>query len=204
MRQEQRGRQHTAAGRAGNDGTNDPVPMNPVLPREASRRRRLRRNATCTMDGAGALEAELDRLSFLRIDGLRAAWAQRFGSDAPPIRSGDVLLRLMGWKVQANVFGGLDAKTERKLRDIAEALERDGTYEPKIRHDLSPGVELTREWKGVVHKVIVMADGFQYLGKRYASLSDIARTITGTRWSGPRFFGLEQRAARTVKAKAAP
>ena len=83
--------------------------------------------------------------------------------------------------------------TERRLGEIGKALERDGDYEPKVRRDFSPGVVLTREWKGTIHKVTVMAQGFQYLGKRYKSLSDIARTITGTRWSGPGFFGLEQK-----------
>ena len=68
--------------------------------------------------------------------------------------------------------------------------------QPKVRRNFAPGVELTREWKGVIHKVIVTAGGFQHLGKQYRSLSDIARTITGTRWSGPRFFGLEQKPAR--------
>ena len=93
-------------------------------------------------------------------------------------------------------MGGLDAVTERKLRDVATALERDGSYERKVRRELSSGVVLTREWKGVIHKVTVTADGFLHLGQRYKSLSDIARTITGTRWSGPRFFGLEQKSTR--------
>ena len=74
----------------------------------------------------------------------------------------------------------------------------------KSARDLSPGVVLTREWKGVIHKVTVMAGGFQHLGKRYGSLSDIARTITGTRWSGPRFFGLEQKERPNLKKRVAP
>ena len=84
-------------------------------------------------------------------------------------------------------MGGLDAGTGRKLRDVATALERDGSYEPKVRRELSSGVVLTREWKGVIHKVTVTADGFQHRGQR---------SITGTRWSGPRFFGLEQKSTR--------
>ena len=78
----------------------------------------------------------------------------------------------------------MDAATARMLREVATGLELDGTYEPKIRNDLAPGVVLTREWKGLTHTVTVIADGFQHHGKRYRSLSDIARTITGTRWSG--------------------
>jgi hypothetical protein len=149
---------------------------------------------------ANDMDEELSRISTLALDALRAVWRQRFDADPPPIRSCDVLLRLLAWRIQAEAYGGLDAKTERKLRDIATALDRDGTYEPPIMRTLSPGIVVTREWKGTVHKVTVTADGFQHLGKRYRSLSDIARTITGTRWSGPRFFGLEQRSARPAKA----
>jgi hypothetical protein len=61
---------------------------------------------------------------------------------------------------------------------------------------------LSREWKGVIHQVTAAEAGFDYLGKRYRSLSDIARTITGTRWSGPRFFGLERKAAPTSQVAA--
>jgi hypothetical protein len=138
-------------------------------------------------------ESEVAALAALTIGELKAAWSKRFHEDPPRVRSRQLLLRLFAWQIQVEALGGLDASTERKLRDISKALERDGTYEPKIRHDLSPGIVLTREWKGEIHKVTATADGFDFRGKRYKSLSDIARTITGTRWSGPRFFGLEQR-----------
>lgn len=138
------------------------------------------------------------RLSSLGMAGLRSEWKTQFGMEPPPVRSRAILRRLIAWRLQADVFGGLDAKTERHLQSIAMQLERDGAYEPKIRSNLAPGIELTREWKGAVHKVTVVPGGFQYLGKNYASLSDIARTITGTRWSGPRFFGLEQKARRRI------
>jgi hypothetical protein len=142
------------------------------------------------------IDAELTAIARLPIAELRKAWANRFGDTSPAIRSRDILLRLLAWRMQADASSGLDAITERKLRDISKALEHDGDYEPKIRRDLSPGIVLTREWKGAIHKVTVTADGFQYLGRRYGSLSDIARMITGTRWSGPRFFGLEQKEQR--------
>jgi hypothetical protein len=139
------------------------------------------------------IETLLREWTPLLLGGLRSAWRQRFGEAPPLIRSRDVLLRLMAWRIQAEAYGGLDAKTQRKLDSIAETLERGGDYAPKAAHSLSPGVVLTREWKGNVHRVTVLAEGFQYLGKSYGSLSDIARTVTGTRWSGPRFFGLEQK-----------
>jgi hypothetical protein len=149
------------------------------------------------------MEAELSALGKLPIGDLKLAWADRFNEEPPTTRSRDLLVRLLAWRMQEEALGGLDAVTARKLRDIAAALERDGTYEPKVRRDLSSGVVLTREWKGVIHKVTVTADGFQHRGQRFKSLSDIARTITGTRWSGPRFFGLEQKSARQSQ-QAAP
>jgi hypothetical protein len=145
--------------------------------------------------GARDIEKELARLAALDLDQLRREWKSKFNVAPPSVRSRDTLLRLLGWQIQATTLGRIDAVTEGKLRRIAKALEGDGDYEPKIRHDVSSGVVLTREWKGVIHKVTVTAGGFQHLGKQYGSLSDIARTITGTRWSGPRFFGLEQKEA---------
>jgi hypothetical protein len=147
---------------------------------------------------SGKVAAELARLPSLDLEGLRSEWMTQFGTQPPPVRSRKILRQLIAWQLQADAFGGLDAKTERLLQSIAIQLERDGTYEPKTRRDLAPGIELTREWKGTIHRVTVATDGFQYLGKSYASLSDIARTITGTRWSGPRFFGLEQKSKRKI------
>src|SRR5271170_7074283 len=132
------------------------------------------------------MEAELGSLAGLSIKQLKKAWSEWLDTTPPAIRSRDILLRLLAWQIQAKCSGDLDTPTAHKLRDIAKALERDGNYEPQIRHDLSPGVVLTREWKGIIYKVTVTADGFQHQGKRYKSLSDIARRITGTRWSGPR------------------
>jgi hypothetical protein len=110
-----------------------------------------------------------------------------------------VLLRELAWALQANAFGGLNSMTERRLKQIADSLDRGEAITSKIRRDLPPGVVLTREWKGVVHTVTVTTEGFQHLGRRYASLSDIARAITGTRWSGPRFFGLDDKASCKTK-----
>ncbi|HWA91176.1 MAG TPA: DUF2924 domain-containing protein [Rhizomicrobium sp.] len=148
---------------------------------------------------AGAVEIELIKLARLPIKDLRDVWKKRLGSEPPAIRSREVMARLLAWRVQAEDSGGLDLPSERKLREIGDALERTGTYEPKQRRDLSPGVFVTREWKGVVHRVAVTTGGFEYDGRRFKSLSDVARTITGTRWSGPRFFGLEQKTERLTR-----
>ena len=138
---------------------------------------------------------DFSSLRNMNVNDLRSMWKERVDIEPPNNRSAHLLRRLLAWQLQIRSDGGLNRLTARKLNDIAFALERDGRYEPKALRHLSPGVVLTREWKGVVHTVTVLAGGFQYLDKRYGSLSDIARTITGTRWSGPRFFRLEHKKA---------
>jgi hypothetical protein len=145
---------------------------------------------------AHPLESELNDLARRAIGDLRRVWTDRLETTPPHTRSRDLLLRMLRWNIQEKAFGGLDAETRRTLAKVAAALERDGSYEPKIRRGISPGAVLTREWKGILYRVTVQAGGYQLAGKRYKSLSDIARTITGTRWSGPRFFGLEQKPGR--------
>lgn len=158
-----------------------------------SRQQKDRRQNAAGQIHTNELQTDIESLRDLDIKGLRSLWKVRVGNEPPNNRSAHLLRRLLAWQIQVRAFGNLNSVTARKLRAIATTLERDGTYEPKTRRDLSLGVVLTREWKGTIHKVTVMEGGFQYLDKRYGSLSDIARTITGTRWSGPRFFGLEQK-----------
>ena len=144
-------------------------------------------------DGEQLLGTQLSATKNQSISQLRALWHDRFGDRSPAIRSSAVLRKLLSWRLQAEAMGDLDNATRRTLATIAGGLERGISYEPKVRRSLSAGVVLAREWKGVTHKVTVTTQGFQHLDKHYRSLSDIARTITGTRWSGPRFFGLEQK-----------
>ena len=196
------GRQHHAA--AGYGLTQTLAEEASRSPHDESRGRSRVRPRRGPIERPEDIETELKRLEPLGLEALRKTWLQRFKHEAPSVRSRDVLLRMLAWEIQAAAYGGMEGRAIRKLRSIAEALERDGTYEPKVRHDLTPGVELSREWKGILHKVIVTTDGFQHLGRRYGSLSDIARMITGTRWSGPRFFGLEQRPGHARGKAAAP
>jgi len=139
------------------------------------------------------LTIDFSSLRNMNVNDLRSMWKERVDIEPPNNRSAHLLRRLLAWQLQVGINGGLNRLTARRLSEIAVALERDGRYELKTQRHLSPGVVLTREWKGVIHSVTVSAGGFQYLGKRYGSLSDVARTITGTRWSGPRFFHLEQK-----------
>ncbi len=166
----------------------------------AHRRLHSRTSADCA--GRESIDFEISALTDLPVSELRKAWRKRFAGDAPSVRSRSILCRLLVHRLQSDAMGDLDSATERALIKIGEALHRGESYEPKIRGGFSPGVILSREWRGVIHRVTTADGGFDYLGKRYRSLSEIARAITGTRWSGPRFFGLEQKIVPTSRAAA--
>lgn len=132
------------------------------------------------MTGAGAAAAEAAALEGLGLEALRAIWRERYGAP-PTLRSPELLAMMLAWRIQADVDGGLDADTRRMLR-------RPGSSAGPVTQS---GTRLTREWQGVKHEVVTLSDGgYVYGGDRYKSLSQIARLITGTRWNGPRFFGL--------------
>ena len=101
------------------------------------------------------------------------------------------MARVLAYRLQEVAFGGLKPATRRRLQQIAKALAADPRASIVDSPSIKPGTRLVREWKGRPHTVTVVEDGFQYSGKRYSSLSEIARLITGTRWSGPLFFGLK-------------
>ena len=99
--------------------------------------------------------------------------------------------RRLAYELQVRAYGGLKTET-RRLRRLYEAFKADPDYTPLPNYGLKPGTMLTRGWKGATHRVGVMDDGFEYQGKRYKSLSEIAGRITGTKWSGPAFFGFRE------------
>jgi len=121
---------------------------------------------------------------------LRARWKRIFRTDPPPKLSRDLLIRALAYQLQEEAEGGLDTRTKRRLGSLARSHEAGGT--PTLPSSLRPGTQLIREWRGRTHRVTVLAEGFDYAGRRYRSLSRIAREITGTRWSGPSFFGLKK------------
>lgn len=139
------------------------------------------------------LEAEIARLGGLGLAELREIWSQCLGSP-PRIASTELTRRWLAWELQARVRGGFDAATRRRLRQLAKSFKAEAGA--KAAHDpaLKPGTVLTREWNGMTHRVVVLEKGFAWNGQNYGSLSEIAFRITNTRWSGPRFFGLRQRA----------
>ena len=140
-----------------------------------------------------SIAAEISALSGLRITELRSAWIQRFRCSAPSIQSTDVMRRLFAWRLQAEAYGGLTPAMMVKLDQTRSAIARGNSAISSQVAGLHSGAVLVREWRGVEHRVEVVDDGFLHQGQQYTSLSEVARAITGTRWSGPRFFGLDQR-----------
>jgi hypothetical protein len=132
---------------------------------------------------AAAIEAEIARLRALALDVLRRRWRAVFGRTPPKALRKDLLGRMIAWRLQERAFGGLD----RESLTFLDGLARHGG---SPRRRLKPGTVLVRDYRGQRHTVTVAADGFEWQGTTYASLSAIARAITGTAWSGPRFFAL--------------
>lgn len=138
------------------------------------------------MSNTSEIEAEVEALAGLGLDALRESWRVRIGPP-PKLRSADLLRQLLAWHLQAHYHGGLDHDTRRKLGGRGPTV-REG------RH-LGTGAILRRDWQGQRIEVVVEPDGFRWYGTLWSSLSAIARTATGTRWNGPRFFGLRDPAA---------
>lgn len=129
----------------------------------------------------GGIEQLVAEIESLDLDGLRHFWRERYGA-APPLRSEPIMRQLLAWRVQAQAMGGLDAETRK-------ALARSGPVQPEGRH-LGVGARLTRIWRGREVTVVVEQDGFRWEDLVFSSLSAAATAIAGTRWNGPRFFGL--------------
>jgi hypothetical protein len=135
----------------------------------------------------------LVRLSEVTIFELRGEW-RRLHRTPPPTRlSRDLLIRGITYKLQERAYGGLSTAIARKLERAAADPPGRGAAKPMQPISLRPGTRLVREWHGVTHTALIHADGIEWRGQRYHSLSVVARKITGARWSGPRFFGLRQR-----------
>jgi len=136
-----------------------------------------------------AIEHRLDRIRSLGLEELRCEWRRLFHSDPPKI-SRDLLTLGVSYRLQEIEHGGLGKATRRKLQTMANDLRRTGRVGPTPSVSLKPGARLIREWHGRTHTITITENGFEYAGTSYASLSKIAKKITGAHWSGPRFFGL--------------
>jgi hypothetical protein len=138
------------------------------------------------------LEAEIARLDDLGLQELRQVWRQRLGPPPQHI-STELTRRRLAYELQVKVYGGLKPETRRRLKQLYKAFKVDPHHTPSSNLGLTSGLVLTREWNGTEHRVTVLEKGFEYRDEPYGSLSQVARRITGTRWSGPAFFGLKRR-----------
>jgi hypothetical protein len=159
-------------------------------------------------DPSRSIQAEIGSLRALTLDELRRRWRAMTGRKLPNGFPRFLLLRMVAYELQARVFGDLDKASIEYLDRIGDCLSSPAAQAakglaraqmvvpPVERLPIKPGSLLVREWKGVLHRVTVLKQGFAWNGEVYDSLSTIARAITGTEWSGPRFFGLRERKGR--------
>lgn len=133
------------------------------------------------------VEQRIGALRRLSTAELRAEWQRVWKRPAPGLGH-DLLRRAIGWKLQERAYGGLSRSTVIALKRNARRLG--GRPTPGSKRIAKPGTRLIRQWHGRTYFVSVLSDGFQYDDRRFSSLSQIAKVITGTTWSGPRFFGL--------------
>jgi hypothetical protein len=154
--------------------------------------------------GADRLKSDIEHLRALDIDALRIEWRNLFRKQTPKALPKSLLVKALACQLQAMALGDLDAQTLSVLD--AYAAKKDGRWRGRVRVDrrgrssplssgprIKPGSILIREWAGELHRVMALDVGFAWNGGTYRSLSEVARAITGTRWNGPRFFGLDRK-----------
>jgi hypothetical protein len=139
---------------------------------------------------AAELGAKLAALSVMRAEQLRSEWRRLYRALPPSRVSRDLLELGVAWKLQEQAQGGLGTGVARRLAEFAKTLSDGGDLVRSRAVRVRQGAKLVREWQGETITVLVRDDGFEWRGRCWRSLSVIAREITGTRWSGPRFFGL--------------
>ena len=145
-----------------------------------------------------ALDVEIARLRDLDIARLCSRWHSVFGRRPAPHLPRHLLFRILAYRLQADRLGDLDDES-RRLLDRSESPEDAGQNAAHLVRriaDIRPGTTLGREWNGRMQRVAVLAEGFAWNGKTYRSLSQVAFAITGTRWNGPRFFGLRDKPSK--------
>jgi hypothetical protein len=146
------------------------------------------------------LDVEIARLRDLDVGELRNRWKTVFGRRAPPHLPRHLLFRVLAYRLQADQLGDLDGECQRLL-DRSESPEKAGQRAVDLSRrtvNLRPGTVLGREWNRRMHRVTVLTDGYAWNGKNYLSLSKIALAITGTRWNGPKFFGLRDKSSNAA------
>ena len=144
------------------------------------------------------IPARLAALKTATTPELKAQWRELFDSEPPPFNRRYLESRL-AYRIQELAYGGLKPETIRRLERLGEELDGSDRKKSRVRADTMPiaGTRLIREWQGVEHVVTVTADGYEWQGQPYRSLSAVARQTTGTRWNGWVFFGLRNRRGRS-------
>jgi hypothetical protein len=149
------------------------------------------------------IEGEIAHLRDLDLKRLRARWQNEFGRLAPEHLTRHLLFWIIAYRLQADRLGDLDAETLKVLKqaagqeDPASAVSKNLAQLDQRRFAPPPGTVLVREWERTSHRVMVMPDGYAWNGKTFDSLSQVALAITGTKWNGPRFFGLRDKRPQT-------
>jgi len=146
-----------------------------------------------------SLQHEIAQLRDLDLDSLRTRWRNLFGRAAPLHLPKSLVLRIVAYRLQTNVYGDLGKGARRTLDRLVRERKGQGGSDTAPRPSLADprrlltGTLLRREWGGVMHRVVMVDDGFVWNGATYTSLSKVAYAITGTRWNGPRFFGMREK-----------
>lgn len=144
-----------------------------------------------------SLDEEIAQLRDFDLKGLQARWRSAFRKVAPPHLPPHLLFGILAYRLQVDEHGDLEPTTARALAQSGGTQSREQiagrlTRLDRRQNNAEPGTVLMREWKGCQHRVMVMADGYSWNGKTYKSLSAVAFAMTGTKWNGPRFFGLRE------------
>ncbi len=131
---------------------------------------------------------QISALAEMNMDALKKLWRELYDT-APPGINRTYMIRRLTYRIQEIAYGGLPEDVQKRIRTLKDSVPTE--INPKRQCLPPPGTNLVREYQGIQHRVIVLHDGYEYEGRRYDNLSTIARTITGTKWSGPLFFGLK-------------
>jgi hypothetical protein len=148
------------------------------------------------------VEAELELLSQLSAKQLDERWRELYGTARPQRLYGALLVGLLAYRLQEKAYGGLKPATRRLLRQVAGLPHERRSLEALTKPQLKAGAVLLREWHGTTHRVTVLESGYEYGGQTFRSLSEVARRITSSHWSGPLFFGLKTREQVDADAQA--
>lgn len=152
-----------------------------------------------------SLNDEIAQLRDLDLNGLRTRWRGVFRGSPPEHLPRHLLVGMLAYRMQAQAYGDLESATVRLLKQIGsggahvDAVGLTAEHEQR-RASTKPGTILVREWNGQTYRVMVVHAGFAWNGKTYDSLSKIAFAITGTKWNGPRFFGLRDKPTSEVES----